>query len=72
MKKVFKRIFDEALATVKYIAQKEQVELTLRGVVSGSIVAIFIAPLAVKWIAVVLLVTTAWLKMANSHRKEKK
>jgi ABC-type spermidine/putrescine transport system permease subunit II len=68
---MFEKILDEVLETALYAIKKEQVELTLRGVVSGSFVAIFIAPIVVKGIAVVLLLTTLWLKKANSQRKER-
>jgi hypothetical protein len=63
-------IFNEIVETVAFALEKEQLEFALRGVVGGSLVAIFIGESDIKLLAVVLLLGSLWVKKENRRRKD--
>jgi hypothetical protein len=68
--KVLNLLLKQFLETALYAVQKEQVELILRGVGGGSLVAFFLSDQN-KLGAVVLLLFSLWAKKCNSQRREK-
>jgi hypothetical protein len=60
----------QVLETALYALQKEQVELILRGVGGGSLVAFFLSNQN-KLGAVVLLLFSLWAKKCNSKRRDR-
>jgi hypothetical protein len=68
--KVLNLLLKQLLETALYAVQKEQIELMLRGVGGGSLVAFFLSDQN-KLGAVVLLLFSLWAKKCNSKRRNK-
>jgi hypothetical protein len=72
MKKVFQKIWakiiSEVFETIEYASQKEEIELALRGVIGGSILAFFLSNESAYTIAFAFVVSL-WIKKKNSERR---
>jgi hypothetical protein len=68
--KVLNLLLKQIAETALYAVQKEQIELILRGVGGGSLVALFLSEQN-KLGAVVLLLFSLWAKKHNAKRSDK-